>query len=74
MNDLICIEDLKEELAKVQTTASDPNLLNENIGDWICKFAPVIIMALKIAVIFVGKNEKEIIRAIIAGLQAQCSL
>jgi hypothetical protein len=66
-----------EEL-RGQITSTEIGTMQENAalaGDplkLICKFKPIIIAALKIAMFFVGKNEKEILQQVIDALKAMC--
>jgi len=74
LNDLFCMEDLRDEIINSEAFLTDQAISNLSLPDWICKVAPVIIMALKIALLFVGRREKEIIRAVIDGLRIQCDI
>lgn len=79
MEQILCNEELRELVLSVGKNVKEGESLEKTFGsqgqmDILCKFAPVIIAALNIAKIFVGKREKEIINAVIDFLQQKCSI
>ena len=79
MEQLLCNEELRELILTAGKNAQGSKSLAEAFDetkgeDIICKFAPVIIAALNIAKIFVGKREKEILDAVIVFLKTKCGI